>query len=171
MTLRCERVQPLAPENFSRPFPPKTLGFTRCPWASEHESRTVRVLPCVVPPWARLGNSEATSFKCEHFRVGGPSGGGLCVSMKLHDRSTQQNTWCVRSSQRSGWSIIIKPAHGCTTFPPLLLSSVELLLYITHKKGRTFERVGPSWMGQPHPTCGCACMRIELVRRSVELEA
>jgi hypothetical protein len=43
------------------------------------------------------------------------------VSMKLHDRSTQQNTWCVRISQRSGWSIIIKPAHGDVSTPPPIL--------------------------------------------------
>jgi hypothetical protein len=68
--------------------------------------------------------------------------------------------------QSSSWM------HDVSTPPTLECGHEgELLLYITHKKGRTFERVGPSWMGQPHPTCGCACMRMELVRRSVELEA
>jgi hypothetical protein len=47
------------------------------------------------------------------------------VSMKLQEIGVPHNTWCVRISQHTGWSIVINAAHGCTTFPPhLLLSSV-----------------------------------------------
>jgi hypothetical protein len=112
---------PVDPEGLSRPFPPKT------PWSAALGPQSMSYVPCVCcrvlyhrgtqvcgeHVWGEMMRRRVT---CEHFLVA--VRGSLCVCMELQDRSTQHNTWCVRISQHTGWSIIIKAAHGCTTFPP-----------------------------------------------------
>jgi hypothetical protein len=124
------RARPtVGPEDLSRPSHLKHLG-SRTQSMSDLPCDCCRVLyhrgpqVCGEHVW---GSSWGDEFQgASGVSTFWWSGGGLCVSMKLQDRSrsTQHNTWCVRISQHTGWSIIIKAAHGCTTVPPHSYSRV-----------------------------------------------
>jgi hypothetical protein len=134
------RARPtVGPEGLSRPFPPKTLGPRR-PWP-----QSMSHVPCEC--CCVLCHRGTPVSSCGGRRYSGVStswvapGGGLCVSMKLQDRSTPHSTWCVRISQRT--SIIIKALMDARRFHLTSYSRVWCEIHIAALAARGFESESP----------------------------